>query len=849
MPERPALPLGAPQIRARRTRGSPRPQLQGPGAQRQQQRLGPALERLTQAFEQGRLGTTDEPAALTPEQVLVLEVAGELDEFVRAIRRVPGLEFLVEEAQDQLDSDGEFAAIDGQGRRHRYSRQLFLMASDAVAWQQLLGLWQRFQRREAFPHGLTKFRYLFERLRSLRAWDDQDRLERTGALGAWAAELADAGDEPVEFEIELWLRHDERRRAEALAELRSDLEASGGEMLSEYVLEEISYHGVLGRVPANLLRDAVARHEVRWMRTSYVRFFRAVGQLAAVPAQDEADSSPVESQGPLPHEAPQIALLDGVPLSGHALLSGCLVIDDPEGLEALTPVARRRHGTAMASVILRGDLGSGTAALSRRVYVRPILSAQAPDWVSDAREELPRDRLAVDLIHAAVARLFEGEAVAPDVKVVVLAVGDATAQFDRFVSPLARLLDWLSFRYGVLFIVSAGNHLDGLELAADVDPENANELQHEVLCALQRSAALRGLLSPAESVNALTVGASHTDSSGVPAADDRLDPLVEPGMPNVVSAWGPGVRRAVKPDLLLPGGRQLVRLEPSATGEARRASIPPSLRAPGVRFASPSARQALDATAYGTGTSMASAFGGHYAGRLLDALAELRDIHGEAFPGPEFDAVLLKAALVHTARWGPGRGVIDDAQQEILGASSREGVARLFGYGQAEPGRALVCDDHRVTAVAAGQISDGSADAYRLPLPASLAATTAERRLTLTLAWLTPINPEHRAYRRAALALEPSEGPKLATDRSDVSLYPSRRGTLQHETLTGSRAVPFAPGSAIELAVSCRADAGELAVPVPYAVIATIEVAEQLRLPIYEEVRQALRIPVAVRAA
>jgi hypothetical protein len=848
MPELPALPLPAPQVRTRTTRQSPRPRLVGPGASEQQRRLGPELARLTRAFEQGRLAVADEPAALAPEQVLVLEVAGELGTFANAVRKVPGLEFLAEEAEEQLASDELFQAVDYTGRQHRYARQLFLMSSDATAWQQLLGLWGRFQRGEQFPRGLTAFRDLFGRLRSLRAWSDEDRLLRTGALHAWERELADLGDELVDFEIELWLRRDPRRRQQAVESLRADLATVGGELAAESVREEIAYHGLLGRAPATLLMDAVAQHEVRWLRTDYVRFFRATGQIAAVSPDDADSGAPTEPRGPAPAGAPRIALLDGVPLAGHALLANRLVIDDPDRLEAVTPADRRLHGTAMASIVLHGDLDGTSTSQNHPLYVRPILSTQAPDWVREAREELPRDRLAVDLIHEAVVRLYEGDAVAPDVRAIVLAVGDAVAQFDRFVSPLARLLDWLSSRYGVLFLVSGGNHLADLELDADTATDDPRELQHEVLCALQRTAALRRILSPAESANALTIGASHADGSATPDGDDRVDPIVDMSLPNVVSALGPGMRRAIKPDILLPGGRQLLRMEPVIDGRRRYATVPPSRRPPGVRFASPGRRPAeLDASAHGTGTSIAAALAGHHAGHLLEAIDALRALHGDAVPGPDFDVVLLKAALAHKASWGTVRALIEDAQQNVLGARSREAVARFVGYGSADPAGALVCDDHRVTGLAAGRIGDGDAHVYRLPFPASLAATTAPRRLTLTLAWLTPINPEHRAYRRAALALEPGAGPRLVTDRADVTTWPSRRGTLQHEQFEGSAAVPFAPGSALELTVSCRADAGALESAVPYAVIATLEAPQELRLPIYEEVRQALRVPVAVR--
>ena len=853
MPDLPALPLGDPQIRARRTRRSPRPRLTGPGTDAQRHRLGPEFARLTRAFEAGRLSVADEPAALAPEQVLVLDVAGELRDFARALRRISGLEFIAEEAEETAAADEEFAAVGPDGRRHPYKRHLYLMMSDATAWSELLGLWERFQRGEPFRAGLTVFRDLFERLRSLRAWNDADRLEHTGALDAWKREFSDLGDELVDFEIELWLRRDMHRRERTIAELRAQLESEevGGEFVAHHVHEEISYHGVLGRAPARLLLDAVAHHEVRWIRTDAVRFFRATGQVAAVDSDERAEiSGPVAVEArPLPAGEPRVALLDGVPLAGHELLAGRLAIDDPAGLGALTPAARRLHGTAMASIVVHGDLNAPDTAHTRPLYVRPLVAAQAPDWVRDAREELPRDRLAVDLIHEAVARLFEGEEAAREVKIIVLALGDTAAQFDRFISPLARLLDWLAFRYGVLFIVSAGNHPADIELAPDVVLENLLERQHEVLCALQRTVALRRLLSPAEAVNALTIGAAHTDSSDGSGSDDRLDPLLDGDLPSVLSALGPGVRMAVKPDMLLPGGRQLIRLAPASDGRSRRANVSPSRRPPGVRVASPASRTGLlDATAHGTGTSMAAALGGHHAGHLLDALDALRDLHGDAMPPAVLDAVLVKALLAHEASWHVVRKPVEDAQKEVLGRSLRDAVSHFVGYGRADPTHALICNEHRVTALAAGYIADGQAHAYRLPLPPSLAATTAERRLTLTLACLTPINPEHRAYRRAALTIEPSDGPKLVTDRSDVTSYPSRRGTLEHVRLAGSRALPFAPGSALELTVSCRADAGPLTVSVPYAVVVTLEVPQELRLPIYEEVRQALRVPIDVRA-
>jgi hypothetical protein len=203
----------------------------------------------------------------------------------------------------------------------------------------------------------------------------------------------------------------------------------------------------------------------------------------------------------------------------------------------------------------------------------------------------------------------------------------------------------------------------------------------------------------------------------------------------------------------------------------------------------------------------------------------------------------VKAALAHAARWATALAFIDEASNEVLRRRTRDAVARLIGYGLAHPSGALRCDDHRVTALAAGTIATDQAHTFRFPLPPSLAAQAVHRRLTLTLAWLTPVNPQHRAYRRAALAVLPT-GVELIDQRLDVDLNGTRRGTLQHNVLEGARAVPYARGATIELAVSCRADAGALDEAVPYALIATLEVPAAVGLPIYEEVRQALQVPV-----
>lgn len=103
---------------------------------------------------------------------------------------------------------------------------------------------------------------------------------------------------------------------------------------------------------------------------------------------------------------PRIALLDGLPFPNHDALAGRLVVDDPDGLAERYPLSSRNHGTAMASLIVQGDLSIGGEPLDRPLYVRPIMR---PHEFAAGYEQILPNRLLTDLLHQAVKRIVEGE--------------------------------------------------------------------------------------------------------------------------------------------------------------------------------------------------------------------------------------------------------------------------------------------------------------------------------------------------------------------------------------------------------------------------------------------------------
>jgi hypothetical protein len=75
-----------------------------------------------------------------------------------------------------------------------------------------------------------------------------------------------------------------------------------------------------------------------------------------------------------------------------------------------------------------------------------------------------------------------------------------------------------------------------------------------------------------------------------------------------------------------------------------------------------------------------------------------------------------------------------------------------------------------------------------------------------------------------------------------------QRGTLQHELFEGDAAVAYVDGATIKLKVNCRADAGKLDDQIPYALVVTLETAENLRVPVYQEVAERITLATEVRA-
>lgn len=114
-----------------------------------------------------------------------------------------------------------------------------------------------------------------------------------------------------------------------------------------------------------------------------------------------------------------------------------------------------------------------------------------------------------------------------------------------------------------------------------------------------------------------------------------------------------------------------------------------------------------------------------------------------------------------------------------------------------------------------------------------------------TLAWLSPINCSHRDYRRARLEAKPDR--RLARTSVGATYPHFNRGTVQHDVREGKGANVMHENETIDILVECRAEAGGLSDRVKYGLAVTLEVADNLNVHIYEEIRDRLIIKESVQ--
>ena len=838
-----------------------------PSHQSQVSRLVGQLGKVVKDFDEYKANLAGAVAGMEPETVLVMEIAGSVNDFKQAVDAA-GLEWLGEWDTDGIVPDDEFYELDSKKNRadKPLKGRLFLSLSSGAGLRALLSLWQQWKAGNALPYGMSKWRDVFDQLLLIRQWGIEETLHETGMIELWRDLIDPLNPEQViTFQIELFYRRTQAKRKQSEEAIIELLEALGGRALGSFIdISEIAFHAVKAELPAQRIQhllDEIEQPEsaidIHLFKFSGIMYFRPTGQ--SLTTLEEGEGEPTEYAEGSAELPPVAALLDGAPLQQHKWLKDRLEIDDPFDLERLYQQGERCHGTCMASLIVHGDRSAQNKPLERRVFCIPVMQ---PDPNSQHRiEHMPDDVFLEDRVHIAVRRMFEGAEgtppQAPYVKVINISIGDRERPFIHTPSPWARLLDWLSWKYRVLFCVSAGNYDSDINTEirnSDFSLLSEKEKLVVTIKAISKTLSSRRLLSPAESLNALTVGALHSDDSGDYPDIRRVDLMPDDAIFSPAMRLGHGFRRAVKPEILFPGGRQLYK-EPALDG-ATLYKIDRSKAKPGQHVALDSKVPGeLTHAAYTRGTSNATALATRNATRIYDMLHLLREREEDNLP-EQLMAVLMKTLLVHGARQPENvKESLTDALKSAQNSRKiKEVISRYVGYGAVDIDRVLACTEQRATVLGCGEIHENEVHEYAFPLPIGLSKQKTWRRLVITLAWFTPINPDHRNLREAKLELESGganwKNTSLKLERRDGDHNQVLRGTVQHEVLEASNSIAaYEDGEILRIRVACKKDAtNKLDEIIPYGLAVTLEVKEDIGIPIYQQIKSRIKPQVLVGA-
>jgi Subtilase family len=535
----------------------------------------------------------------------------------------------------------------------------------------------------------------FDAIDGLRFMEPADRITQR------LAEALDVDpDASRPFDVELWYTGDEEVRESWMGEAADRAEEHEGEVLDRYV--NASAGIALARVRGN---------------RATVNGLAELDQIASIDLvpkprlerselADLQDADQIGDPDPPPGDAPVVGMIDSGVLEGHPLLEPAIVeatalhsVFDGQGEDS------NGHGTMVAGLTLYGDV---LAAARADDFEPEFWLASVRVLGDDGRvpEEVNWERAIAD----AVEHLVDSW----QVRVINISIANPDRPFaGGKSSTLAAMLDTMSRVHRVLFVICAGN----LEEAA-IDHEGWPDYLYEDEASL---------LDPGQASAALTVGAiSLADGLNERSIGTTLDAaaIAEPEGPAPFTRRGPGVRGAIKPELVADGG--------NCRYEHAMAAIQPDVA---LEVLSTSGRHPNRIFEASRGTSFAAPTVANIAGRLV---AEY----------PSYTPNAIRALILQGASYPAGAA--DAIEQRYDDHEKR--LQQLCGYGAVVWERCALSEDNRVVMIAEDVLSPDDFHVYRIPMTEEFTDVKGFHQVTASLAFTPPVR--HRRLDYMAFQME-----------------------------------------------------------------------------------------------
>ena len=542
--------------------------------------------------------------------------------------------------------------------------------------------------------------------------------------------------------------------------------------------------------------------------------------------------------------ASRVCILDSGVNANHPLLRPAIAESasfvDEEGEMDLAG-----HGTAVAGVALYGDV----EACNEGNFWRPQF------WIYNGKvmKRCPQTGNAVYNEHSLEASLTRAVEYFVELgcRIFNLSLGNSNAPYDGMhVRGLAYILDVLSRKHNILFVVSTGNFCGSEEPAIPVN--SWRDEYPEYLLAEQSS-----IIDPAPAMSVLTVGslAKHNatvDTLRFPEIY-QLSPASE-NQPSPFTRHGPSVKGAFKPDLVAPGGNLACPMR-IAGGQWRQVEKGLGVLTFNHEFVGNTIFKEV------SGTSLAAPYITHLAGRLLNEY-------------PDSSANLLRAMLVNQA-YLPNE-VITTFSEDFRNAYKKDKstlhrcVAReVAGYGAVDEGDLFRSSDNTVVLLSEQTIGKDASQFFELPLPPDfLRAKRSTRELTVTLAYSPAVRTTRIEYLATQISFRLVKGASLdevqrhfnkvnkadaetrnddATGNRDISAQQRGRGTVQSSRWTFQQRNPNEKWFVVVIRQDKEWSHPDVLEDEPYALVVTVADRDNENAQLYTQIQALIAQQAKVR--
>lgn len=421
-------------------------------------------------------------------------------------------------------------------------------------------------------------------------------------------------------------------------------------------------------------------------------------------------------------DAPLIGVIDSG-LNAHPLLDG-LVTERLSVPDDLGSADQHGHGTRVAGIAAYGDIRE---CIDTQTFASPVrlISVRVVNQNGgfDDRQKIPEQ------MRAAITLLAERGC-----RVINISLGDSHfIPYDGTrASVWAAELDTLVRELDVVLVVSAGNQSSKAPAWGA-----AEELPVTYPAYLLKPESR--LIDPAYAANVITVGAlAHGNGLRVDQFDGvGVRAVTAADEPSPLTRSGPGINKAIKPDLADIGGTCLY------NGDTGRIVTGYHWESAGIATTSPDYRRALFVTA--SGTSYAAPRVAYKAALLARQFPEASANMIRCLLG--LSATVPSASI---ARLTPPRAPDKPASPKL-----HKNVRSIVGYGVADPGRVLSSDDTRVIYVAdQHDLPVDQMALYAIPVPKDFCGTKGPRSIRVALAYDPPVRHTRLEYLGVRMSFE-----------------------------------------------------------------------------------------------